>query len=109
MPKVFRMGLDAKAPVQLGAFEFDTTTGILLQNGAVVPLGRRAAGLLIVLLGRRGEVVGKDALIDAVWPGLAIEDSNLSVQMAKLRRMLGQDPDGRDWIQTIPRGSARKR
>jgi class 3 adenylate cyclase/tetratricopeptide (TPR) repeat protein len=47
--------------------------------------------------------VSKDVLIEAAWPGLAVEDSNLTVQIAALRRALGGVPGGEDWIVTLPR------
>jgi TolB-like protein len=47
--------------------------------------------------------VSKESLIEAAWPGLAIEDSNLTVQIATLRRVLGEEPGGSDWIETLQR------
>jgi TolB-like protein/tetratricopeptide (TPR) repeat protein len=47
--------------------------------------------------------VSKDALIQAAWPGLAVEDSNLTVQIAALRRLLGEEAEGERWIETLPR------
>ena len=49
-----------------------------------------------------GAPVSKDALFDAAWPGLAVEDSNLTVQIAALRRAFGE-AGGADWIETLPR------
>ena len=47
---------------------------------------------------------GPDVLIDAAWPGQAVEDSNLTVQIAALRRVLGEaTPGGDRWIETMPR------
>ena len=47
---------------------------------------------------------GPDVLIDAAWPGQAVEDSNLTVQIAALRRALGEaTPGGDRWIETMPR------
>jgi class 3 adenylate cyclase/DNA-binding winged helix-turn-helix (wHTH) protein len=68
-----------------------------------VALSKRAVALLCVLVERAGALVSKDALIEAAWPGLAIEDSNLTVQIAALRRALGEEPGGQDWIVTLPR------
>ncbi|MEO7221608.1 MAG: winged helix-turn-helix domain-containing protein, partial [Devosia sp.] len=56
-----------------------------------MPLGRRGLLLLQTLLRRRGEVVSKAELIDAAWPNEAVEESNLPVQMAKLRKAVGSD------------------
>lgn len=69
-----------------GRFELKPETGVLLREGEPVPIGRRAADILAALLRSRGDVVTKSELIDAAWPGLAIEESNLSVQMAALRK-----------------------
>ena len=53
--------------------------------------------------GARGRPVSKDALIEAAWPGLAIEDSNLTVQIAALRRVFDEAGGGGAWIETMSR------
>ena len=63
---------------------------------------RWALGILGVLTDRAGEVVSRTDLIAAVWPGTAVEDSNLNVQIAALRRVLDEGLTGRGCIQTIP-------
>jgi TolB-like protein len=55
------------------------------------------------LLDRAGEPVTKDFLIDVVWSGLAVEEANLTVQIASIRRALGQEPGADAWIETLPR------
>lgn len=80
-----------------GPFRLDPA-GLLWREGRLVPLGRRGLRLLETLLRHKGEVVSKAALIDAAWPNEAVEDSNLSVQMAKLRKAVG-----RDRIRTVER------
>lgn len=86
-----------------GRFRFDAATGLLTRDGEPVALGRRGAALLAALVRRRGEVLTKSELIDAAWPDAAIEESNLSVQIATLRQLLGRSEDGRDWIVTSSR------
>jgi TolB-like protein len=66
-----------------------------------VVLGARAFDLLSLLVDRRGEVVPKEAIMQAVWPGLAIEDGNLTVQISTLRRVLDRDRATGSCIQTI--------
>jgi DNA-binding winged helix-turn-helix (wHTH) protein len=69
-----------------------------------VALGRRAVALLCALVERPCALVSKDVLIEAAWPGQAVEDSNLTVQIAALRRVLGEaTPGGDRWIETMPR------
>ena len=41
--------------------------------------------------------------MEAVWPNTIVEESNLSVQIAALRKLLGPQPDGREWIVTVSR------
>jgi TolB-like protein/Flp pilus assembly protein TadD len=76
----------------------------LTEGGVAAPIGvgPRAAGLLAVLVERQGEVVSKDEIMKAVWKGRVVEESNLNVQIAKLRRILGQTSGDGDWIETIP-------
>ncbi|MGO6908043.1 winged helix-turn-helix domain-containing protein, partial [Rhizobium ruizarguesonis] len=42
-------------------------------------------------------------LMDAAWPGRAVEEGNLTVQIAQLRKLLGPAGDGGEWISTVPR------
>ncbi|WP_027551737.1 winged helix-turn-helix domain-containing protein [Bradyrhizobium sp. Cp5.3] len=87
---------------KFGAFALDAETGALFCGGAPTLLGRRGAALLRTLLERASSPVSKDALMEAAWPGLNVEESNLTVQIAALRRALEQDDGGR-WIETLPR------
>jgi DNA-binding winged helix-turn-helix (wHTH) protein len=58
-------------------------------SGGAEPLalGQRAVALLQVLVEEGGSPVSKDRLIESAWPGLAIDESNLVVQIAALRRV----------------------
>jgi TolB-like protein/Tfp pilus assembly protein PilF len=42
-------------------------------------------------------------LIDTAWPDQVVEESNLTVQIAALRRVLSEEPGGERWIETMPR------
>jgi len=87
----------------LGPFRLDAETDTLFRGGEPVSLGRRAVALLRVLVEQRGIPVSKDALVEAAWAGLTVEESNLTVQIAALRRVLGEEPGGENWIETLPR------
>jgi DNA-binding winged helix-turn-helix (wHTH) protein len=65
-------------------------------------MGSRALAILGVLVERPGELVSRAEIIAAVWPGTAVEDSNLNVQIAALRRLLDEGQAERWCIQTIP-------
>jgi adenylate cyclase len=61
----------------------------LLLHGRVVSIGARAFDLLLVLLECRDRVVGKEELLERVWPGVEVEENNLTVQVSALRKVLG--------------------
>jgi TolB-like protein len=88
---------------RLGPFRLDAEAAILFRGAEPVALGRRAVALLSVLVERTGTPVSKDALIEAAWPGLTIEESNLTVQISALRRVFSEEPGGEQWIETLQR------
>ena len=86
-----------------GPFRLDVAAGILFRGAEPVVLGQRAVALLQVLIEGAGTPISKDRLIESAWPGLAIEESNLTVQIAALRRTFAEEPGGKNWIETLPR------
>src|SRR4051812_36848892 len=86
-----------------GPFVFDPARGGLFRDGRPVPASQKGIRLLAALLQKPGETVSKATLMDAAWPGTAVEESNLSVQIAALRKLLGGAVDGSEWIVTVPR------
>jgi TolB-like protein/Flp pilus assembly protein TadD len=91
----------ASGSVNFGPFVFDRERMSLVRDGAPIPLGGRAAALLSVLIDAEGETVGKSDLIEAAWPGVLVEEGNLAVQIAALRKALGGDAES--IIVTVPR------
>jgi TolB-like protein len=88
---------------EFGPFRLDTGTGILFRGGEPTVLGQRAVALLQLLLEQAGKPVSKNALIEVAWPGIAVDDSNLAVQIAALRRVFSEVAGGAQWIETLPR------
>ena len=86
----------------LGPFRLDTQDGLLLRGNEPVALGRRAIALLRALVEKPGALLSKDALIEAGWSSQSVEESNLTVQIAALRRVLSTTPGGDRWIETMP-------
>ena len=89
--------------IAFGPYVFDLSRGILLREARPVAVGHKGLLLLKALLRKPGETVTKPELMDAAWPEMAVEESNLSVQMTALRKQLGPAPNGGNWIATIPR------
>jgi TolB-like protein len=99
-----KFGLNGAMAIHaFGPFRLDSEAEILFRGDEALPLGRRAVALLRALVERSGQPLTKDALIEAAWPGLAVEDSNLTVQMAAIRRVLADLPGSEAWIETLPR------
>jgi TolB-like protein len=92
-----------QAVLRFGPFTLDPQAGRLAREGAPVAVNHRGLALLVALAATPDRAVAKGALMDAAWPGLAVEESNLSVQIAALRKILGPRPDGGAWIETVPR------
>jgi predicted ATPase/DNA-binding winged helix-turn-helix (wHTH) protein len=69
----------------------------VLIDGTPAGVGARAFDLLLALIERRDRLVTKAELLDAVWPGLVVEENNLQVQISTLRKLLGPQS-----IATVP-------
>lgn len=76
---------------RFGRFELRPDERALLSEGEPLRLGGRAFDILLALVERRDRAVEFDELLDVVWPGLAVEENNLSVQISTLRKLLGPD------------------
>ena len=81
--------------------EFDEASWSLRIDGQAVALEGKPLEVLHELLLRAGEVVTKDEILDAVWPGLTVVEGSLATAVSKLRKALGE---GREQIiETVPR------
>ncbi|WP_161993261.1 winged helix-turn-helix domain-containing tetratricopeptide repeat protein [Lacisediminimonas profundi] len=70
-------------------FEVRPAERLLLVDGVPATLGARAFDLLLCLLANRDRTVSKSEVLETVWPGLVVEENNLSVQVSALRKLLG--------------------
>lgn len=84
-----------------GEFRLIPARQLLLRGGAPVHLGSRALTILTALVERRGELVTKDDLMAIVWPKLFVHESNLKVNMANLRRALGDTQKEPIYVATV--------
>jgi TolB-like protein len=91
------------AILEFGPFRLDTDAGILFHGAEPTPLGQRAVVLLALLVRRAGAPVSKRDLIEAAWAAQAVEDSNLTVQIAAVRRTLQDLAGDTGWIETLSR------
>jgi serine/threonine-protein kinase len=88
--------------LNFGPFTFIPGDG-LRRDGRPVPLPPRAIGVLSALLETPGEVVTKQALMDAVWPGTFVTESSLLEAIGLVRDTLGDDRKQPTYVQTVHR------
>jgi len=88
---------------EFGPFRLDATAPLLWREGEPVNLPPKALETLVVLVRHAGRLVKREDLIEAVWPETIVEENNLSVNVSQLRKVLGEDKHGRQYIETIPR------
>lgn len=90
--------------VRFGPYSLDLDTCDLKVNGSPVHLRRQPAEILAILVRRAGDLVSRQEIIDAVWPGTTVEfDQGLNSCIRQLRRVLNDDAEAPTWIETIPR------
>jgi TolB-like protein len=91
-------------------FELRPAERVLLRDGLPVALGSRAFDLLTCLVTHRDRLMSKDEVLAHVWPGVVVEDNNLSVQVSALRKVLGVGAittvSGRGYQFTLPLDAA---
>lgn len=75
--------------ITLGNIEIRVDERRVLVDGQPAALGSRAFDVLLALAERRDRIATKDELLEAAWPGLVVEENNLTVQVSAIRRALG--------------------
>ena len=73
-----------------GPFRLLVSRRELMAHGVPVAVGQRAFEILLLLVSRHGELVTKDELMAAVWPGIVVEENNIQVHVSALRKVSGQ-------------------
>jgi DNA-binding winged helix-turn-helix (wHTH) protein len=87
---------------EFDSFRIDAAEHLLLRDGEPVPLEPKVFETLLVLI-RRGGLVGKDELMQAVWPDSFVEESNLTRNISVLRKALNRSDGGPQYIETVPK------
>src|SRR5260370_2938374 len=91
--------------VRFGTFEVDLVAAELRKRGRKVPLQDQPFKVLALLLQRPGELVTREELQRALWPGDAFGefDEGLNKAIQKLRQALDDSTDSPKYIETLPR------
>src|SRR5438132_13227825 len=88
---------------EFGPFRLDPEKHRLLRDGELVHLSPKSIEALVVLVENAGKLLEREALMQAVWADTFVEDANLTVAISHLRKVLGQNGDTAEYIETIPR------
>lgn len=95
------MTLPPAPAIHFGPYRIYPEQRLVMEADQPVRLGRRAMDILLILLEHAGSVVSKQTLIARVWPNSVVEDINLRVHLAALRKALGDGQAGQRYIVTI--------
>ena len=84
-----------------GGFRLYPQQRLLEREGTRVPLTPRVFDLLLVLVEHAGDAVSKEDILTAVWPGSYVEEGNINRAISTLRKYLGKQANGGDFIETV--------
>ncbi|MBZ9653648.1 ATP-binding protein [Phyllobacterium lublinensis] len=87
--------------VAFGPFLLHSEHRRLFCGAEEVRLGGRAMEMLVILAQKKGDVVHKEELYNAAWPGIFVHEANLKVTIASLRRALREYSPAEDYIRTF--------
>lgn len=92
-----------KRVYEFGPFRLDPGEQTLSRAGQPVPLPPKIFDILKLLVEDSGHLLGKDELMRAVWPDSFVEEGNLTRNISTLRTVLGEKPEGHQYIETVPK------
>lgn len=95
--------MNLSAGLRVGEWHVDPGSNELRRKGTVVRIEPKAMEVLLALAEQPGEVVSREKLLDAVWPGMMVGDDALTQAVIKLRKALGDESRSPAYIETIPK------
>lgn len=95
--------MGAKRLYAFGGFRLDPAERRLLRDETPVPLTPKCFDLLVIFVENSGHLIGKEELIERLWPNQIVEEANLSFNISTLRKALGQGSNGEPFIETVPK------
>jgi len=88
---------------RFGPFTLDPANRVLMRDRKLLRITPKTFDILLALLESGGAAVDKEELMNRIWPDAFVEEANLAVNISTLRKQLGEMPDGRQYIQTLPK------
>jgi DNA-binding winged helix-turn-helix (wHTH) protein/TolB-like protein/tetratricopeptide (TPR) repeat protein len=103
VPVTEQSGDPAREPTYVfGPFRFDPADQRLLMAGTPVPASPKVLDTLKALIEHRGRLVGKDVLLQRLWPDAFVQEATLARHISELRRVLGEPARGGRFLETVP-------
>ncbi len=97
------MSVDSSVIYEFAGRRVDPLRRQLMHGGRIVTMFPRCFDALLLLIERRGELLDKDFLLQALWPDVVVDENSLAKVISEVRRALGEGPRDQGCIVTIPR------
>jgi pimeloyl-ACP methyl ester carboxylesterase/DNA-binding winged helix-turn-helix (wHTH) protein/class 3 adenylate cyclase len=97
------MDQSVRALYEFGDFQLDPIERLLLRGGQPVPLAHKVFETLLLLVQNTGHVLGKEELMERIWPDSFVEETNLAQNVSILRKALGEGAESTKFIETVPK------
>ncbi len=88
---------------EFGPFRLETGERRLLQDGRSLPLTPKMFDMLLLLVENRDHLLEKSELMERLWPGVYVDEANLTRNVSDVRKLLGDGTNGHRYIQTVPK------
>lgn len=88
---------------QFDSFVIDVEEQVLLRDDQMVPLTPKAFETLLLLVRHQGSIVTKQKILQTLWPDVFVEESNITFNITRLRKALGDTKRESTYIETVPR------
>ncbi len=88
---------------EFGPFRLDVTERLLLREGKPVPLTPKAFETLLALVENSGHLLNKEELLKRIWPDTFVEEATLARNIFTLRKALGEEANGQQYVETVPK------
>src|SRR4030095_5937521 len=95
--------MEVKRSYEFGAFRLEPAERRLLRADEPVPLTPKCFDLLVIFVENSGHLLGKEELLERLWPEQFVEEANLSFNVSTLRKALGEGHNGEHFIETVPK------
>jgi pimeloyl-ACP methyl ester carboxylesterase/DNA-binding winged helix-turn-helix (wHTH) protein len=92
-----------KRVYEFGPYRLDLAARLLFRDKERLSITPKAFDILVALIENRGRMIAKEELMRIVWPDTFVEQANLAVTISLVRKVLGERPDGGQYIETMPR------